>query len=220
MRGMQIDRHGAHPSICGKRKFGSIHDDDDMHSLKTTSIQRPVYKRARFHSIALKIIIKMGNISKNIVLNNVSPDCSIKQLSTMICIMEKINPSTSIVVYSLKFKSETDTLRYCGISTGSSLIVSLKFKNDSDLYNYAASIRGSIVIFVKTLRGKYIWLAVQDTDTLQNIKCYIHQCERIPTQQQRFLFNGKPMNEHLTLREHGVYHLNSINLVLKLRGVF
>ena len=166
----------------------------------------------------------MGNISKEINLEKVSPDCTMSQLSTIICNHEKLNPSTTIIVYPFSVKSEQDlnflTLRYFGIKPGGSLEVSFKFKNESDLINYASSVDGSMVIFVKTLRGKFIWLSVSSTDTLNDIKSYIYQCEGIPVQQQRFVFHNQPMDDSKTLREHNVYHLNSINLVLRLRGVF
>ena len=173
----------------------------------------------------------MGNISKDLILDNVDPDCKVKQLTMMICNHEKLNPKTTTILYpfhlkneSLKNNKESDlqstSLRYFCVNNGSSIVVSLKFANDSDHYNYASSIKGSMIIFVKTLKGKQIWIACKSTDTLHKLKTYIYECVGIPIQHQRFVFQNKPMDENKTLSENCVYHLNSINLVLRLRGVF
>ena len=70
-----------------------------------------------------------------------------------------------------------------------------------------------MVIFIKSANNEYIWLAVQDQDTIQDIKRYIYQCEGVVVKRQTFMFNGKAMNEYLSLKEQNVYHLNSIHLV-------
>jgi len=221
-----------------KRKLNMMMEDDediDMNSNLTQcqtapiSRTRQIWKRARYHSISLKITIKMGNISKDICLDDVNPDCTIKQLSFMICNTEKLNPETTTIIYPFQLKNasllndkenkyESTLLRYFGVSNGCSICVSLKFSNDLDSYNYASSIKGSMIIFVKTLKGKLIWLACKSCDSLSDLKSYIYSCEGIPIQQQRFIFKNKPMDINKSLSENGVYHLNTIHLVLRLRG--
>eukprot|EP00484_Ammonia_sp_Unknown_P011442 CAMPEP_0197078860 /NCGR_PEP_ID=MMETSP1384-20130603/213334_1 /TAXON_ID=29189 /ORGANISM="Ammonia sp." /LENGTH=168 /DNA_ID=CAMNT_0042517729 /DNA_START=369 /DNA_END=875 /DNA_ORIENTATION=- len=168
----------------------------------------------------------MGNVSKNIQLREVCPDCSMKQLSSMICNAEKLDASNTVVVYCLQFESENATLRYCGIAHGCSLTVSLKFQNDCDLHQYASRSMparmedDSMIVFVRTIRGKCIWIACNPTDTAKQIRSSVYECEGIPMQQQRLMFGNKCMDEHQTLREQGLRHLDSVQLVLRLRGVF
>lgn len=167
----------------------------------------------------------MGNISKEISLENVDPDCTIKQLSLMICNREKVNPSTTTIIYPFQLNNkendyESTLLRYFGVSNGCSITVSFKFSSDLDSYNYASSIKGSMIIFVRTLKGKTIWIACKSNDSVSNLKSYIYECEGIPIQQQRFMFKNKTMDNNKDLSQNGVYHLNTIHLVLRLRGVF
>ena len=65
MSRMQIGNHGSKQRMCGKRKLHAMDDDDveDMNSMKTTFIPRPIYKRARFHSISLKMYAFLMNDS-------------------------------------------------------------------------------------------------------------------------------------------------------------
>ena len=173
--------------------------------------------------MSVRRTIKMGNISKDINLENVDPDCSIKQLSFMICNAEKLNPLTTTIIYPFQLNNkennyEETLLRYFGVSNGCSIIISLKFAKDEDSYNYASSIKGSMIIFVRTLKGKTIWIACRSNDSLNDLKTYIYECEGIPIQCQRFMFQNKAMDVNKNLSQNGVYHLNTINLVLRLRG--
>eukprot|EP00485_Elphidium_margaritaceum_P002564 CAMPEP_0202694462 /NCGR_PEP_ID=MMETSP1385-20130828/8321_1 /ASSEMBLY_ACC=CAM_ASM_000861 /TAXON_ID=933848 /ORGANISM="Elphidium margaritaceum" /LENGTH=160 /DNA_ID=CAMNT_0049350315 /DNA_START=413 /DNA_END=895 /DNA_ORIENTATION=- len=160
----------------------------------------------------------MGNIKKTIVLNDVSPDYTLKELSAMICNAERIDASRTIIVYPFALRSEFDSLRECGVCCSASLEVSFKFKHDIDSFNYASSIGGVMIIFVKTLKGKQIWIACNQNDMPATIKTLVYECEGIPVRCQQFMFNGKSMDDGLTLAQHNIYHLNTINLILRLHG--
>lgn len=68
-------------------------------------------------------------------------------------------------------------------------------------------------IFVKTLTGKHITLEVEPTDRIEEIKAKIQSKEGIPTEQQRLLYDGKPLEDGQTLQDYNIQRDCTIHLV-------
>ena len=79
-------------------------------------------------------------------------------------------------------------------------------------------IEKNIEIFVRTLKDKTIVLRPRPTDKIHDIKIMVEEKERIPPDQQRFVFCGKQLDEGLTLADYGVSNQATLHLMLRLRG--
>ena len=77
---------------------------------------------------------------------------------------------------------------------------------------------GTKQIFIKTLQGKTMTLEVTDDDTIASVKQKIFEKENIPQDQQRLVFNGKQLEDNMTIGDYNIQADANIHLVLRLRG--
>ncbi|SCU86308.1 LANO_0C07514g1_1 [Lachancea nothofagi CBS 11611] len=73
---------------------------------------------------------------------------------------------------------------------------------------------------VKTLTGKEIEVVVDPEDKFYRIKEYLEEREGIPPTQQRLIFQGKQIDDEMTISAANLSSGMQLHLVLTLRGGF
>lgn len=73
-------------------------------------------------------------------------------------------------------------------------------------------------IFVRTLTGSTVTLAVEPTDTTEAIIAKLGEKSGVPTHNLRLVFAGKQLRDHLSLDAHCVYAGSTLHLEGRLSG--
>lgn len=70
-------------------------------------------------------------------------------------------------------------------------------------------------IYVKTPTGKSLTLDVQGSDTIEEVKKKIQDKEGIPPHEQTLIFDGRPLEDRITLSQFVIQDGSTLHLVLK-----
>ena len=144
-------------------------------------------------------------------LNSKKEEIYFDLYSTGIELLEQIKNKTindsSEIEYNLIFNKKTFLFKELLINLGIKPGDTIELKQ-----------RSVYQIFVKTMTGKIFTLYVDHNDTFEIIKYFILLKEGIPIDNQRFLFEGRQLEDYRTLADYNIQKESTLYLILRVRG--
>ena len=137
-------------------------------------------------------------IGKTINLE-VKPSDTIENVKSKICDTEGISPEQQQIFCVCKELKDGRTL--CDYNISNETILHLVLQQ-----------RGGFKIFVKRRIGKPITVEVEASDTIENIKTIIRYMEGIPENQQKLIFNDKPLEDRWSLSHYNIQGQDTLHL--------
>ena len=163
--------------------------------------------RLREDKNMIQIFVRLVD-GKELTLN-VYPSDTIENVKKKIQDKEGIKTDQQNLIFSAKTLENNKTLSEYYIQNKSVLHLVIRFREQKN--------KNIIIIFFKTLTGKIITLDVEPSDTIENVKKKIYEKEGIKPDEQRFLFEGKYLEDTKTIGDYNIKENYTIHLIFKKR---
>ena len=111
-----------------------------------------------------------------------------------------------ILIFGIQALKDNKTLLY------------YKIQNKFTLHLCLGPEKGSMKILIKTLSGKAFPLDAEHSDTIENLKKKIEEKEDIPKNEQRFIYEGKALEDDRILDDYNTKEGKTIHLVLRINS--
>ncbi|MCH89667.1 ubiquitin, partial [Trifolium medium] len=175
---------------------------------------------APFQSSDETIVLREENDGKIFILNN---STMILGNAVNICC---IGPNSSESEYSydilarsqtckLKLHSFVKNVQRVTLATLSSEFLVIPV-GSSELLKLEICITPMMQIYILDLTGKRIPLRVNSSDRMFSVKEKILDMEGIPMHQQRLIFDGKQLEDNMTIADYNIEEKSALHLVLRL----
>ncbi len=151
------------------------------------------------------------NSNSKLVAIEVNPSDTIESVKQKILDKEGYQPNSFNLFFGGKVLDNSMTVSDYNIRTENTLMLSVKLCGGGNE-------GGTKQIFIKTLQGTTLTLDVADNESIGSIKNRIHEKQGIPQDQQRLVFNGKQLEDNMTIQDYNIQADANIHLVLRLRG--
>jgi hypothetical protein len=120
----------------------------------------------------------------------------------------------------------TSPIKDCGLTNGEKLLltdhyhkpVDIESKIVPDSDGFDPSAENGMSLIVKTLTGKIYNIHVECSNTVEQLKRIIEYHTKISVAQQRVVFKGKQLEDHLQLWHYDIQKESELTVMLRLRG--